>query len=239
MALADEANAYIAERAPWQLAKQDSRENELQQICTTALNLFMQLTVYLKPVLPKTAARAEAFLQVDPLSWADLARPLVDHVITQFKPLLRRVELPSIDKMLAAGREDLAPRPASAVGDQTAKKAKAAASNDTIADTITIDDFAKLDLRVARIAAAERIEGADKLLKLTLDVGELGTRQVFAGIKAAYGPAQLEGRLTVMVANLAPRKMRFGVSEGMVLAAGDTPHLLTPDVGAAPGMKIK
>jgi methionyl-tRNA synthetase len=235
MALADEANAYIAERAPWQLAKEAGREPELQQICTTALNLFMQLTVYLKAVLPETATRAETFLQVDPLSWADISNPLTDHAIVQFKPLLRRVEQPAIDKMLAAGQQDLAAKPAPTRQATSQPATEATADN----DTITIDDFAKLDLRVARITAAEQVEGADKLLKLTLDVGELGTRQVFAGIKATYDPAQLEGRLTVMIANLAPRKMRFGVSEGMVLAAVDTPHLLAPDDGAIPGMKIK
>ncbi|ROO27731.1 methionyl-tRNA synthetase [Salinisphaera orenii MK-B5] len=249
MALADEANAYVAERAPWQLAKEDGREDELQQICTTALALFAQLTIYLKPVLPDTAERAEAFLNVEPLSWADLATP-VSGTIRKFKPLLRRVEQPAIDKMLAASREDLAAKPApqsEPAQDSTPADTQAAKMPDknkpdsqvSDADTIDIADFAKVDLRVARIEAADHVEGADKLLRLTLDVGTLGKKQVFAGIKAAYDPAQLEGRLTVMVANLAPRKMRFGVSEGMVLAAGDSPHILSPDAGAAPGDKIK
>jgi len=246
MALADEANAYVAERAPWQLAKEDGREDELQQICTTALNLFMQLTIYLKPVLPETAGRAEAFLQAGDLVWADLATPLTGHEIARFKPLLRRVEQPAIDKMIEASQEDLAVKAAPKVEAEAPKKAEkrpeADEGSNTIADTIEIGDFAKVDLRVARIASAEHVEGADKLLKLTLDVGELGQRQVFAGIKSAYAPEKLEGRLTVMIANLAPRKMRFGVSEGMVLAAGGDaggPFLMWPDEGATPGMRIK
>ena len=245
MALADEANAYVAERAPWQLAKEDGREAELAQVCTTALNLFAQLTVYLKPILPDTAARAEAFLQIEPLTWADAAIPRTGESIARFKPLLRRVERPAIDKMLAASREDLQPRPAPAAAaespgapNQSTDVGNNAATEQD--DTIAIDDFAKIDLRVARIERAESVEGADRLLRLTLDVGdEIGRRQVFAGIKAAYDPARLEGRLTVMIANLAPRTMRFGVSEGMVLAAGDAPYLLRPDEGAEPGMKIK
>jgi len=248
MALADEANAYVAERAPWQVAKEDGREDELQKICTTALNLFAQLTIYLKPVLPETAARGEAFLQVGDLGWADLDQPLTNHEIARFKPLLRRVEQPAIDKMIAASQEDLAAKAApqntaepeaEAPKKAAEKPAPKAAETGADNDTIEIGDFAKIDLRVARIEAADHVEGADKLLRLTLDVGALGKKQVFAGIKSAYDPAQLEGRLTVMVANLAPRKMRFGLSEGMVLAAGDSPRILSPDEGAKPGDKVK
>ena len=248
MALADEANAYVAERAPWQVAKEDGREDELQRICTTALNLFAQLTIYLKPVLPETAARAEAFLQVDELQWADLDTPLTGHEIARFKPLLRRVEQPAIDKMIAASQEDLAAKAApqdtaepepEAPKKAAEKPAAKAAETGADSDTIEIGDFAKIDLRVARIEAADHVEGADKLLRLTLDVGALGKKQVFAGIKSAYDPSQLEGRLTVMVANLAPRKMRFGLSEGMVLAAGESPRILSPDEGAKPGDKVK
>lgn len=245
MALADEANAYVAERAPWQLAKEEGREAELQQICTTALNLFRQLTIYLKPVLPATAERAEAFLQIEPLTWADLDMPLLDHEIAKFKPLLRRVEQPAIDKMIEASKEDLEAAAAPAKTEDEQPKA----SDQTPADkpepqtegngVIGIEDFAKVDLRVARVESADHVEGADKLLCLQLDVGELGKRQVFAGIKSAYDPSGLEGRLVALVANLAPRKMRFGVSEGMVLAAGDSPHVLSPDDGAKPGDKIK
>jgi methionyl-tRNA synthetase len=239
MALADEANAYVAERAPWQMAKEPGREAELQQVCTTALSLFAQLTIYLKPVLPETAARAEAFLDVEPLHWRDLGTPLTG-MINKFKPLLRRVEQPAIDKMIEASQEDLAAKAAPQAEPEAPKKqAKAQPDVAKASDTIEIGDFAKVDLRVARIEAADHVEGADKLLRLTLDVGALGKKQVFAGIKAAYDPAQLEGRLTVMVANLAPRKMRFGLSEGMVLAAGDSPHILSPDEGAQPGDKIK
>ena len=242
MALADEANAYVAERAPWQLAKEDGREAELQQICTTALELFRQLTLYLKPVLPATAERAEAFLQIAPLTWADLKTPLLDHTIAKFKPLLRRVEQPAIDKMIEASKEDLAAAAAPAAeahapAAKVPEPAEAAPAED--GDTIDITDFAKVDLRVARVVAADHVEGADKLLKLTLDVGPLGQRQVFAGIKSAYAPETLEGRHVALVANLAPRKMRFGVSEGMVLAAGDSPHVLSPDDGAKPGDRIK
>lgn len=243
MALADEANAYVAERAPWQIAKEEGREAELQQICTTALNLFCQLTIYLKPVLPATAERAEGFMRLEPLSWADVYSPVLDHHIARFKPLLRRVEQPAIDRMIEASKEDLeaAATPARKPAEQSATTTdqaggEAEADNN---NTISIDDFARVDLRVARVIAADHVEGADKLLKLTLDVGELGQRQVFAGIKAAYDPAALEGRLVALVANLAPRKMRFGVSEGMVLAAGNAPHVLSPDAGAAPGDKIQ
>ena len=245
MALADEANAYVAERAPWQLAKEDGREAELQAICTTALELFRQLTIYLKPVLPATAERAEAFLQVAPLTWADLKQPLLDHKIAKFKPLLRRVEQPAIDKMIEASKDDLAAAAAPATEAQAEPKKTAKAENkESDAPTpddgiIGIEDFAKVDLRVAKVVAADHVEGADKLLKLTLDVGELGQRQVFAGIKSAYAPETLEGRHVALVANLAPRKMRFGISEGMVLAAGDSPHVLAPDEGAKPGDRIK
>ncbi|WP_348760455.1 methionine--tRNA ligase [uncultured Salinisphaera sp.] len=241
MALADEANAYVAERAPWQLAKEDGREAELQQICTTALELFRQLTLYLKPVLPATAERAEAFLQIAPLTWADLKTPLLDHTIAKFKPLLRRVEQPAIDKMIEASKEDLAAAAPAAEPQAPVVEQAAAADteNSQDDDTIDITDFAKVDLRVARVVAADHVEGADKLLKLTLDVGPLGQRQVFAGIKSAYAPETLEGRHVALVANLAPRKMRFGVSEGMVLAAGDSPHVLSPDDGAKPGDRIK
>lgn len=235
MGLADEANAYIAERAPWQIAKQSGREDELQQICTTAIELFRQLTIYLKPVLPATAERAEAFLQIAPLSWANLDQPLLNHVIAKFKPLLRRVEQPAIDRMIEQSKEDLkAQAPAH---DKTAQTDQANATDEQDA-TISIDDFARIDLRVARVIRADHVEGADKLLELTLDVGPLGQRQVFAGIKAAYDPASLTDRLVCLVANLAPRKMRFGISEGMVMAAGNPAHLLAPDAGAQPGDKI-
>ena len=244
MALADRANQYIDEQAPWVVAKQPGREAELQGICTMGLNLFRLLIGWLKPILPGTAADSEAFLQVAPLTWADLQSPLLDHEIAQFKPLMTRVDPVQIAALLAASKEDLTHK-AVAAADQGEILVRTDTSphllRDPIAATIDFDTFAKVDLRVARIVAADLVEGADKLLALTLDLdGE--TRQVFAGIRAAYDPADLVGRLTVMVANLAPRKMRFGVSEGMVLAAGPGGadiFILSPDQGAAPGMKVK
>ncbi len=244
MALADRANQYIDEQAPWVAAKQPGREAELQGICTMGLNLFRLLIGWLKPILPGTAADSEAFLQVAPLAWADLQAPLLDHGIAQFKPLMTRVDPVQIAALLAASKEDLTHK-AVAAADQGEALVRADTSphltRNPIAATIDFDTFAKVDLRVARIVAADLVDGADKLLALTLDLdGE--TRQVFAGIRAAYDPADLVGRLTVMVANLAPRKMRFGVSEGMVLAAGPGGaeiFILSPDEGAAPGMKVK
>ncbi len=245
MALADRANQYIDEQAPWVVAKQPGREAELQGICTMGLNLFRLLIGWLKPILPGTAADSEAFLQVAPLTWADLQAPLLDHEIAQFKPLMTRVDPVQIAALLAASKEDLTHKAGAAAADQGEILVRTDTSphllRDPIAATIDFDTFAKVDLRVARIVAADLVEGADKLLALTLDLGG-ETRQVFAGIRAAYDPADLVGRLTVMVANLAPRKMRFGVSEGMVLAAGPGGadiFILSPDQGAAPGMKVK
>jgi len=244
MALADRANQYIDEQAPWVMAKQPGREAELHQVCTLGLNLYRVLIGYLRPVLPRTAEASEAFLRIPPLTWADLAKPLLGHAIAPFKPLLTRVEPKQIEAMIEASKSDLAaagatPTPLDSRPHETATEGHLV--RDPIADVIDYGDFAKVDLRVARIAAAERVEGADKLLRLTLDLGG-ETRNVFAGIRSAYAPEGLVGRLTVMVANLAPRKMRFGVSEGMVLAAGPGGRdlfLLSPDAGAEPGMKVK
>ncbi len=244
MALADRANQYIDEQAPWVMAKQPGREAELHRVCTLGLNLYRVLIGYLRPVLPRTAEASEAFLRIAPLTWADLAEPLLDHEIAPFKPLLTRIEAKQIEAMLEASKADLAATPsaAPALRDNTHETASEGhLVRDPIADTIDFGDFAKVDLRIARIAAAEAVEGADKLLRLTLDLGG-ETRNVFAGIRSAYEPAALVGRLTVMVANLAPRKMRFGVSEGMVLAAGPGGgdiFILSPDAGAQPGMKVK
>ena len=244
MALADRANQYIDEQAPWVMAKQPGREAELHRVCTLGLNLYRVLIGYLRPVLARTAEASEAFLRIPPLTWADLAQPLLDHEIAPFKPLLTRIEAKQIEAMLEASKTDLAATPsaAQALQDNTHETASEGhLVRDPIADTIDFGDFAKVDLRIARIAAAEAVEGADKLLRLTLDLGG-ETRNVFAGIRSAYEPQALVGRHTVMVANLAPRKMRFGVSEGMVLAAGPGgPDLfiLSPDAGAQPGMKVK
>ncbi len=245
MALADEANEAIQRAAPWLMAKDESAREQLHRVCTTYLNAFRLLTLYLKPLLPALAAQAEAFLDVPPLTWADAAQPLLGHRIKPYQPLITRIDPAQIKAMVEASKEDLAPTVA-AEPPAKAKAAKAAtAAAPPAADasaTVSIDDFSKVELRIARIEQAEPVEGADKLLRLTLDLGELGKRQVFAGIKSQYTPEALVGRLTVVVANLAPRKMRFGLSEGMVLAAshGDgKPFLLSPDTGAEPGMKVK
>ncbi|MBV5309980.1 methionine--tRNA ligase [Chromatium okenii] len=236
MALADRANQYIDEKAPWVIAKQPGREAELQAVCSMGINLFRVLIGYLRPILPGTAVDSEAFLQIAPLTWSALATPLLAHEIAPFKPLMVRVDPAQIAAMLEESKEDL-----------SATVAPAPTANnphlirDPIAAPIDYDTFAKTDLRIALIREAKLVSGADKLLQLTLDLGG-ETRNVFSGIRSAYDPKELEGRLTIMVANLAPRKMRFGVSEGMVLAAGPGGKelfILSPDSGAAPGMKVK
>ncbi|WP_163559501.1 methionine--tRNA ligase [Halomonas sp. NO4] len=234
MELADEANTYIAEAEPWVLAKQAGRDQEVLDICSVGINLFRQLMVYLAPIVPAMAEQARAFLQLETLDWESRREVLVDHAIAKFKPLMTRVERDKIDAMIEASKEDL-------VEEQKLKEgAKGPLAEEPLAPQISFDDFAKVDLRIARIATAEYVEGADKLLKLTLDLGG-ETRTVFAGIRAAYAPEALEGHLTVMVANLAPRKMRFGVSEGMVLAAGSNGgiYLLEPHSGAEPGQRVR
>jgi methionyl-tRNA synthetase len=240
MALADRANQYIDEKKPWVMAKGEGKEQELQDVCSMGINLFRMLIGYLRPILPATAEKSEAFLQVQPLTWEALATPLLGHQIAKFKPLMTRIEGKQIEAMVAASKEDLTATDAKKTKpDETGTEGHLA--KDPIADEIEFGDFAKVDLRVVRILKAEHVEGADKLLQLTLDLGG-ETRNVFAGIKSAYAPEDLEGKLTVMVANLAPRKMRFGVSEGMVLAAGPGGKdlfILNPDDGAEPGMKVK
>ncbi len=233
MALADRANQYIDEKKPWALAKQAGAEAVVQAVCGMGLNLFRVLMIYLKPVLPGLAAQVEQFLQIPPLRWTDLDKPLLGHAIAEFKPLMQRVEMAQIAAMVEDSKESY---PAAEA--ETVKPGPLA--TDPISPTITIEDFAKIDLRVASIVKAEAVTGADKLVRLELDLGG-ETRQVFAGIKSAYVPEDLQGRLTVMVANLAPRKMRFGISEGMVLAAGGGGgiYLLGPDSGAEPGMRVK
>ena len=236
MALADRANAWIADKAPWALAKQDGKQAEVQAICAVGVNLFRLLMIYLKPVLPTLAADAEAFLNVEPLRWDDHQTLLADHPLNAFKPLMTRIDPARVEAMVEASRENLAPTaPAAPAGNGELVA-------DPLAAEIDFDAFAAVDLRVARILKAEAVEGADKLLRLTLDLGD-EQRNVFSGIKSAYpDPAALEGRLTMMIANLKPRKMRFGISEGMVLAAGpggSEIYLLSPDSGAKPGQRIK
>jgi methionyl-tRNA synthetase len=230
MTQADAANEYIAAKEPWKLNKDPDRQQQVQDICSLGINLFRVLLTYLKPVVPSMAAAGEEFLN-DSLSWDSVKKPLADHKINQFKPLLQRVEKERVDAMVDASKEE--------VNRSTAQPLKGPLAKDPIAEEINFDDFIKVDLRVARIVKAEHVEGADKLLALTLDLGG-ETCNVFSGIKASYKPEDLEGRLTVMVANLAPRKMRFGVSEGMVLAAADSDgiYLLEPDSGAQPGQRI-
>jgi len=242
MALADKANQYIDEKAPWVVAKEEGRDQELHDICSVGINLFRVLIGYLKPVLPHLAQQAEQFLNIEPMTWDSQAQPLVAHAINKFKPLMTRVEKDKIEAMIEESKEDLVSEAkAISKGGKAKQSADSPLSKDPVADTIEFEDFAKVDLRVVRIIKAEHVEKADKLLQLTLDLGG-ETRNVFAGIKSAYAPEDLEGKLTVMVANLAPRKMRFGVSEGMVLAAGPGGKdlfILNPDSGAQPGMKVK
>jgi len=237
MALADKANQYIDEQKPWVIAKEAGKDKELHDVCSMGINLFRILIGYLRPILPATAESSEAFLNIAALRWDELATPLTNHEIAKFKPLMTRIERERIDAMLESSKQHLE------TIETASRKADKEKDTDKTSheDTISFDDFAKVDLRIARIVKAEHVDGADKLLQLTLDIGN-ETRNVFAGIKSAYSPQDLEGRLTVMVANLAPRKMRFGVSEGMVLAAGpggEDLFILSPDDGAQPGMKVK
>ena len=238
MNLADKANAFVDDRKPWLMAKDPAQNDHLQHVCTTSLNLFRLLTIYLKPILPKLADDVAAFLNISPLTWADAETLLTDHSINKYIHLLIRVDPKSIPQLLDDAQKDM--------------KTMAEKTSETLAETsdlarhpllpeISYDDFAKIDLRIARIVKAAHVEGADKLLQLTVDLGGV-TRTVFAGIKEAYKPEDLEGRLTVVVANLAPRKMKFGNSEGMVLAAGPGKKdlwILSPDTGAQPGMRVK
>ncbi len=224
MALADKSNRYIDDHKPWVMVKSEDKQLDVQLVCTQGLNLFRSLMIYLSPVIPVVAAGAREFLGEDAWHWRDAGQPLLGTSINPFKPLLTRVDPRQVERMV-----------------EQSKESTPVAEPDEKDDTISIDDFMKVDLRIARVEKAEPVEGADKLLALTLDVGD-GRRQVFAGIKAAYEPGSLVGRHVVVVANLAPRKMRFGVSEGMVLAAGpggSEIFLLSPDDGAEPGMRVK
>jgi methionyl-tRNA synthetase len=242
MALADIANEYVDETKPWVLAKEEGQDETLHRVCTATVNAFRLLTIYLRPVLPQLAEQVEAFLKIEPLRWSDSQQLLLDHEINPYKHLVTRIESKQIEAMLAESAESLKKTEHSPARHGEAQQNQEQKMTETISDTIEYDDFAKVDLRIARIVKAEHVEGADKLLQLTLDIGEENTRNVFAGIKSAYSPEQLEGKLTVMVANLAPRKMRFGISEGMVLAAGPGGKelwILEPHEGAQPGMKVK
>jgi len=244
MSFADSVNQYIAEKKPWDLAKDDTKREDLHVVCSDAVRLFKDLTVLLKPILPGIAAAVEKFLNIPPLKWNDIEQPLPPgHVIGSYEHLITRLDPKQIEAMTEANKESLTP----ASQTHSAQRHAVHQQNEVNAEMtqenyIGIDDFTKVDLRIAHIVNAEHVEGAEKLLKLTLDIGEEKPRQVFAGIKSAYDPATLIGRHTVMVANLAPRKMKFGLSEGMVLAASDDragPFILSPDTGAQPGMRVK
>ncbi|MEQ1659590.1 MAG: methionine--tRNA ligase subunit beta, partial [Hylemonella sp.] len=233
MLLADRVNAYVDQNKPWELAKQEGMDSHLHDVCTVCIEAFRLLTIYLKPVLPALATQVEAFLQVQPLMWSDASRTLgAGHVIGEYKHLMQRVDIKQLEALFEA---PAAPEPE-----------KVLPGGEELAPTISIDDFAKIDLRIAKIVNCEAVEGSTKLLRLTLDVGEGKTRNVFSGIASAYKPEDLVGKLTVMVANLAPRKMKFGVSEGMVLAASHADekaepgiYVLNPWPGAQPGMRVR
>ena len=257
MALADRANEYIQEKAPWAMNKEEGRQQEVQEVCSVAINLFRQLMTYLAPVLPEIAEKTCEFLNLDNLNWEARRDILVSHRISKFQPMLARAEMDKVSAILEETKAELEKengkpadgkkeeKPALKKDEKKAKKNKGPElredGNEVIADTIGFPDFAKVDLRIARIVKAEHVEGAEKLLQLTLDIGNGETRNVFSGIKAAYKPEDLNGKLTVMVANLAPRQMKFGLSEGMVLAAGpggEDIFLLEPHDGAQPGMRV-
>jgi methionyl-tRNA synthetase len=237
MLLADRVNEYVDQNKPWELAKQAGQEDRLHEVCSVCIEAFRLLTVYLKPVLPALAAQVESFLRVAPLAFADADRLLGKHVIGEYRHLMQRVDPKLLDALFEP--------PAAAVAEPDDDDADDP-GGEAIAETIAIGDFSKIDLRIAKIVDAAHVEGSDKLLRLTLDVGEGRLRNVFSGIRSAYAPADLVGKFTVMVANLAPRKMKFGVSEGMVLAASHADekanpglYILEPWPGAAPGLRVR
>ena len=244
MTRADAANQYINDKEPWVIAKADKQSPELQAICSTGINAFRLLVCYLKPVLPGIAAQVEEFLAIEPLLWKDSEVILSSHRINKFTPLITRVEADKVQAMIEATQRDYESKQASKMS-QTEPQASTL-DNTGFEAEIEFDDFARVDLRIARISNAQHVEGADKLLQLTLDLGpdkngDPIQRNVFSGIKSAYSPEELVGKLTVVVANLKPRKMKFGMSEGMVLAAGPGGKdifLLEPHDGATPGMRV-
>ncbi|WP_312684621.1 methionine--tRNA ligase [Stenotrophomonas chelatiphaga] len=251
MALADEANRYIDDVKPWVIAKQEGADAQLQSVCSQGLNLFRVLVTALKPVLPATSAQAEAFLAAPVSDWTALAQPLLAHRINDYVPLFTRIDPKKIDAMTDASKDTLQPTaaaPVAAVAPAAKAEARPAAAasapqGDAAPAYIGIDDFAKLDLRIGKVLSCGFVEGSDKLLRFELDAGELGTRQIFSGIRASYGePEKLVGRSVVFIANLAPRKMRFGLSEGMILSAGfdgGALALLDADSAALPGMPVR
>ena len=235
MAEADAANEWIAQMAPWAMAKDAARDAELHAVCTLAINLFRLIAGFLKPILPATAIAAEEFLKAPVARFDDLATPLLDHAIAPYQALLTRIDPKQVEAMVEASKESLQP----AAGEPATAASAPAATN----PTISMDDFAKLDLRIGTVLACEFVPGSDKLLRFELDAGELGRRQIFSGIRAAYPePYKLVVRNVIFIANLAPRKMRFGVSEGMILSAGtggSDLFLLAADAGVAVGAGVK
>ena len=246
MLLADRVNAYVDQHKPWELAKKAGHEAVLHDVCSVCIEAFRLLSIYLKPVLPALVAQVEAFLNVPPLVFADAERALGAHRIGEYRHLMQRVDVAQLDALFDAPAGNDAAGSTQTEDAQSESAQPALPGGEAIAPTITIDDFAKIDLRIARIDACEKVDGSSKLLRLTLDAGEGRTRQVFSGIQSAYAPQDLVGKLTVVVANLAPRKMKFGVSEGMVLAASHADeaaapgiYVLAPDTGAVPGMRVR
>lgn len=235
-ALADKANQYVDEKAPWVVAKQEGKDQELQEICTVGINLFRVLMAYLKPVMPKLTERTEAFLN-ETLTWESIETPLTNHEVTKFKALFNRIDPAHVAAMVEASKEEAA---ADKAAIEAAQPAVSPLTAEPIEAEIEFDDFAKIDMRIAKIVSCEAVPKADKLLKFQLDIGG-EMRQVFSGIKSAYTPEELVGKMTVMVANLKPRKMKFGMSEGMILAAGPGGKdlwILEPHDGAQPGMRV-
>ena len=233
MALADRANQYIDEKKPWTLIKNPTHQEEVQEICSMGINFFRILMIYLKPVLPQTAKNTEQFLNIPSLQWSDKDKPLLNHSIQEFKPLLIRIDPKQIEAIKMATQEET----------QTINPKENIAT--TTKEFISIDDFNKIDLRVAKVLEAKLVDGSDKLLQLKVDLGN-ETRQIFSGIKSAYQPEQLIGKQVVIVANLAPRKMRFGISEGMIIVASNKDdkedkylYIVSPEEGAKPGMTVK
>ena len=234
MTLADTANQYISDMAPWQAIKDGDRQTEVHQVCSTGINLFRVLITWLAPVVPVTSSKASDFLNTDLSVWSSVNKPLLNHSINKFKPLITRIDMETVEKMMQDSKEDLKSL-------EPKQELTGPMVDDPISDEITFDDFSKIDLRIAKIVNAQKVKGADKLLQLTLDLGGI-QKNVFAGIKSAYNAEELIGKHTVMVANLAARKMRFGISEGMVLAAGpggEDLYILQPDDGALAGMRVK
>jgi methionyl-tRNA synthetase len=241
MALADRANEYVEKMAPWSLKKDPARSAELQEACTVALNLFRQLAIYLAPVLPDLAAKSCALFGETLSGWDQAAKPLVARDLAPFEHLMQRIDPKQVTAMIDASKAN-EPAPAPSAAPAATAQVAAAAAAEPLAATIQFDDFAKIDLRVARIVSAEEVKGAKKILKLNVDLGSLGSRTIFAGIKTAYTAESLNGRLIVVVANLEPKTMSFGTSEGMAIAAGAGAteiFVLSPDSGAQPGMRIR